>query len=73
MVNGEELDRIKRWEDNIKESTWLDFATSTWTGQCGKGLLRNHLWCPNDLARLWDNKYLSWVYGVDRKICHEGH
>ena len=19
------------------------------------------------------NKYLSWVYGVDRKICHEGH
>ena len=21
----------------------------------------------------WDYKYLSWVYGVDRKICHEGH
>ena len=20
-----------------------------------------------------DNKYLSCVYGVDRKICHEGH
>ena len=20
-----------------------------------------------------DNKYLSWVYGVDRKICHESH
>ena len=20
-----------------------------------------------------DNKYLAWVYGVDRKICHEGH
>ena len=20
-----------------------------------------------------DYKYLSWVYGVDRKICHEGH
>ena len=19
------------------------------------------------------NKYLSWLYGVDRKICHEGH
>ena len=18
-------------------------------------------------------KYLSWMYGVDRKICHEGH
>ena len=22
---------------------------------------------------LEDNKYLSWVYGVDRNICHEGH
>ena len=21
----------------------------------------------------WDYKYLSWVYGVDRKIFHEGH
>ena len=20
-----------------------------------------------------DYKYLSWMYGVDRKICHEGH
>ena len=20
-----------------------------------------------------DNKYLSWMYSVDRKICHEGH
>ena len=24
------------------------------TGQGGKGLLRSHLWCPNDLARLKD-------------------
>ena len=24
------------------------------TGQYGKGLLRIHLWCPNDLPRLWD-------------------
>ena len=24
------------------------------TGQDGKGLLRIHLWCPNDLPRLWD-------------------
>ena len=23
-------------------------------GQDGKGLLRSHLWCPNDQARLWD-------------------
>ena len=24
------------------------------TGQDGKGLLRVHLWCPDDLPRLWD-------------------
>ena len=24
------------------------------TGQDGKGLLRIHLWCPDDLPRLWD-------------------
>ena len=24
------------------------------TGQYGKGFLRGHLWCPNDLACLWD-------------------
>ena len=47
----------KRWEDNIKEWTGMDFASSTraaTTGQDGKGLLRIHLWCPNDLPRLWD-------------------
>ena len=25
------------------------------------------------LSGAQENKYLSWVYGVDRKICHEGH
>ena len=25
------------------------------TGQGGKGLLRTHLWCPDDLPRLWDS------------------
>ena len=24
------------------------------TGQDGTGLLRIHLWCPDDLPRLWD-------------------
>ena len=24
------------------------------TGQDGKGLLRIHLWCPDDIPRLWD-------------------
>ena len=30
----------------------------------------------SSVKQLWpdrDNKYLSWVYGVDRKICHEDH
>ena len=26
-----------------------------------------------DISVVWDYKYLSCVYGVDRKICHEGH
>ena len=25
------------------------------------------------IQTLLEYKYLSWVYGVDRKICHEGH
>ena len=33
-----------------------------------KSLLCSHL----SLDMLYD-KYLSWVSGVDRKICHEGH
>ena len=35
----------------------MDFACSTKAdekGQDGKGLLRIHLWCPDDLPRLWD-------------------
>ena len=24
------------------------------TGQDGEGLSRIHLWCPDDLAKLWD-------------------
>ena len=24
------------------------------TGQDGKGLLQIHLWCPDDLPRVWD-------------------
>ena len=29
------------------------------TGQGGKGLLQIHLWCPDDLTRLWDR--LKWI------------
>ena len=35
----------------------MDFASITRaaeTGQDGKGLLRIHLWCPDDLPKLWD-------------------
>ena len=42
----------KRWEDNIKE--WTAQLEQLKTGQDGKGLLRIHLWCPDDLLRLWD-------------------
>ena len=47
----------KRWEDNIKEWTGMDLASSLGqlkTGQDGKGLFQIHLWCPDDLPRLWD-------------------
>ena len=59
----------KRWEDNIKEWTGMDFASSTRqlkTGQDGKGLLQIHLWCSDDLPRLWDR--IEWnrpAYGVN--------
>ena len=43
----------KRWKDNIREWTGLEFSPSPigqWrTGENGGNLLRNHLWCPNDL------------------------
>ena len=42
----------KRWEDNIKKWTGMDFASSTRAAEnrTGKGLLRIHLWCPDDLS-----------------------
>ena len=44
----------KRWEDNIKEGRGMDL-----TGKDGKGMLRIHLWCPDDLPRLWDR--IEWI------------
>ena len=41
----------KRWEDNIREWTGLEFAKyrGQWrTGKNGGNWLQNHLWCPND-------------------------
>ena len=34
------------------------------TGQDGNGLLRIHLWCPDDLLRLWDRIELFRCYGI---------
>ena len=33
-------EKRKRWEDNIREWTGLEFNGENW--------LQNHLWCPND-------------------------
>ena len=32
-----------------------------------------HVKYADILSGVQENKYLSWMYGVDRKICHEGH
>ena len=47
----------KRWETISKsgqERTLPAQLGRLKTGQDGKGLLRTHLWCPDDLLRLWD-------------------
>ena len=41
----------KRWEDNIREWTGLEFAkpqTAVVNREKWRKQLRNHLWCPND-------------------------
>ena len=41
----------KRWEDNIKEWTGLEFGRSqraVENREYGENWWRNHLWCPND-------------------------
>ena len=48
----------KRWEDNIKEWTVMDFVVLTRAakigGQGGKFFFFANLKCPDDLPRLWD-------------------
>ena len=47
----------KRWEDNIKEWTGMDFASPTRSAENRtrwKGIVANHLWCPDDLPSLLD-------------------
>ena len=47
----------KRWEDNIKEWTRMDFASSTRADENRlrwKGIVANLAVVPDDLPRLWD-------------------
>ena len=60
-IEHSERKQKKRWEDNIKQWTGMDFAISTSlrvaenrTRWNGKGLLQIHLWCPDDLPSLRD-------------------
>ena len=49
--------RQKRWEDNIKEWTGMDFASSTRAAENRarwKGIVASTSVVPYDLPRLWD-------------------
>ena len=69
----------KRWEDNIKEWTEMDFASSTTAAEDRirwKGTVGLSLWSPNDLTRLWDRLALNdlkcaWT-SLSRPQCHTG-
>lgn len=66
-VNGnrKEIDR-RGGKHNIKEWAMLDLSAQLGqleTGQDEKGLLRRHLWDPNDLTRLWER--LDWTRNSD--------
>ena len=46
-----------RWENKVKEWTGMDFASSVRTAEdrtWWKGIVESYMWCPNDLARIWD-------------------
>ena len=57
-VKGKRKSRQKkRWEDNIKEWTGMDFASSTRAAENRtkwKGIVANSSVVPDDLPRLWD-------------------
>ena len=51
---GRQKKRWERWAKSGQEWTLPSQLGQLKTGQNGKGLLRIHLWCPDDLPRLWD-------------------
>ena len=51
VKGGRQGRQRKRWENNIKEWTSLEFGKSqraVENGENGENWLRNHPWCPND-------------------------
>ena len=57
MEKEEEVDRRRGWKTILKSGQgWILPAHlgQLKTVQDVKGLLRSHLWCPNDHTRLWD-------------------
>ena len=53
----------KRWEDNIKEWTGMDFANSTRAAENRKRWKeivanRIHLWCPDDLPIVFKGEFM---------------
>ena len=52
----------KRWEDNIKEWTEMDFASSTRAAENRsrwKGIIANSFVVPRRPSKLWDKKKLN--------------
>ena len=42
-------------DEEVRQKCPIDSSTKTVESRASwKGLLRSHLWCLNDLARLWD-------------------
>ena len=54
---GKRVRQKKRWEDNIKKWTGMDFSSSTRAAENRirwKGIVANSSVVPGDLPRLWD-------------------
>ena len=66
----------KRWEDNIRERTGLEFAKSQMSvenRENGGNWLWNHLWCPNDTSRLRDRWWWrTWTLTSHRRCRKSG-
>ena len=50
-----------------------EISHTAWQGFPFKASVQDGLLWSRSSDSFLDNKYLSWVYGVGRKICHEGH